>query len=58
MHPDDEARAKAWEMAAYEYLRNDFHNDHIELLLLGNEIVDYELKQDGKKMAPYFVFGK
>lgn len=58
MHPDDEARAKAWEMAAYDYLRNNFHNDLIEILLLGNEIVDYELKEDGRKMAPYFVVGE
>lgn len=58
MHPDDEVRAHAWEMGAYSYLRNDFQNDLIEPLVLGNDIVDYELKQDGKRMTPYFVVGE
>lgn len=35
-------------MGAYKYLRNQFKNDLIEPLALGNDIVDYELKEDGK----------
>lgn len=57
IHPDDEARAQAWEMGAYNYLRNEFHSDLIEPLVLGNEVVDFEMKRDGQKMRPYFVVG-
>jgi hypothetical protein len=51
LNPGDEARARAWEMGAYKYLRNEFKNDLIEPLALGNDIVDFELKEDGKVRA-------
>jgi hypothetical protein len=57
VNPDDEVRAKAWEMGAYNYLKNEFKSDLIEPLVMGNGIVDYEMKQDGKKMTPFFIIG-
>jgi hypothetical protein len=39
----DEIRAQSWELGAYNYLKNEFHSDKIEVLTLGNEIVDLEV---------------
>ncbi|KAI6203763.1 hypothetical protein M3Y94_00594000 [Aphelenchoides besseyi] len=57
IHAEDETKMRSWEMGAYEYMNNEYKSDLIEMLMLGNDIVDYEMKQDGKGMTPYFVFG-
>ncbi|KAI6221320.1 Patched domain-containing protein 3 [Aphelenchoides fujianensis] len=57
IHPEDEAKMRAYEMGAYEYVNSQFKSDLVECLMLGNDIVDFEMKQDGKKMSPYFAFG-
>ncbi|CAD5209383.1 unnamed protein product [Bursaphelenchus xylophilus] len=54
--PGDEERMKGWEMGVYRHLR-DLKTSEVEVLLLGNEIVDYEMKEDGRGMAPYFAAG-
>lgn len=57
LHPDDELRARSWEMGAYKYLRNEFDSNLIEALVLGNDIVEHVLKEDGKRMIPCFITG-
>ncbi|KAI1722338.1 patched family domain-containing protein [Ditylenchus destructor] len=55
-HPDDEAKMSAWEMKVYEF-SNHLNSSLLEVLVLGSEIVDYEMNKDAQKTAPYFVMG-
>lgn len=56
MHPNDEEKMRNWEMGLYRHTWT-LKTDKVEVLLLGNEIVDFEMKEDGRKMAPYFAAG-
>lgn len=54
----DEERMKNWEMGVYSHISHVLNNSLVEVLALGNEIVDYEMKEDGRGMTPYFVAGE
>uniref|UniRef100_A0A915ELK0 SSD domain-containing protein n=1 Tax=Ditylenchus dipsaci TaxID=166011 RepID=A0A915ELK0_9BILA len=56
-HPDDEAKMSQWEMKVYQFSSQLPNNSLIEMLVLGNEIVDYEMNKDAQKTAPYFLMG-
>lgn len=53
----DEAKMSLWEMTLYKYTREQFNNSLIEALVIGNEIVDYELNLDGQRISSYFAMG-
>nr|CAD2191009.1 unnamed protein product [Meloidogyne enterolobii] len=42
-HPKDEEKMANWEMRVYEFSQKQFNNSLIEMLVLGSEIVDYEM---------------
>uniref|UniRef100_A0A914LZ35 SSD domain-containing protein n=1 Tax=Meloidogyne incognita TaxID=6306 RepID=A0A914LZ35_MELIC len=56
-HPKDEEKMARWEMRVYEFSQNQFNNSLIEMLVLGSEIVDYEMAKEAEKTVPYFVMG-
>ncbi|CAD5206517.1 unnamed protein product [Bursaphelenchus okinawaensis] len=55
-NPGDEVKMKGWEMGIHKHLKV-MNTSLVEVLALGNEIVDYEMKEDGRKMAPFFAAG-
>lgn len=53
----DESKMSLWEMALYKFTRKHFNNSLIEALVIGNEIVDFELNSDGQRISSYFAMG-
>jgi predicted RND superfamily exporter protein len=54
--PGDEAKMASWEMTVYEYSKV-YNSSYVEMLVIGTEIVDYEMNRDAQRTAPYFVMG-
>lgn len=57
LNDGDEVKITLWEMTLYEFLTKKFNNSLIEVLAIGNQIVDYEMNADGKRISLYFVMG-
>lgn len=56
-HPKDEEKMASWEMRVYDFSQNQFNNSLIEMLVLGSEVVDYEMAKEAEKTVPFFVMG-
>uniref|UniRef100_A0A915NG99 Uncharacterized protein n=1 Tax=Meloidogyne floridensis TaxID=298350 RepID=A0A915NG99_9BILA len=54
-HPKDEEKMARWEMRVYEFSQNQFNNSLIEMLVLGSEIVDYEMAKEAEKTLMLFA---
>ncbi|KAH7728589.1 CRE-PTR-5 protein [Aphelenchoides avenae] len=54
--PSDEAKMANWEMRVYEFSKS-YNSSIVEMLVIGTEIVDYEMNKDAQKTAPYFGMG-
>jgi len=53
---DEEGLAR-WEMELYKYAREEFNSDLIELLVIGSEIVDYEMNKESQMMGRFVGLG-
>ncbi|KAE9548077.1 hypothetical protein FO519_008711 [Halicephalobus sp. NKZ332] len=53
----DEEDLARWEMALYKYSREEFKSDLIELLVIGSEIVDYEMNKESQMMGRFVGLG-
>ena len=56
-HFDDERKMSEWEMNVYKYSKDIFNSSILEVLVIGNEIVDFEMNRDAQRTAPYFALG-
>ncbi|CAD5228802.1 unnamed protein product [Bursaphelenchus okinawaensis] len=54
-----EDQLSAWEQSAFSYIyeSGEFHNDLIQLEIIGVKILDKEMIKDGKRLSPYFAVG-
>jgi len=41
----------------YDYSRREFNSSRVEMLVLGNVIVDHEMSKEARRTAPYFALG-
>lgn len=57
IHPKDERLMAQWEMAVYKFSQT-FNSSLIEMLVLGAEIIDYEMNRDSQRAAPFFIMGE
>lgn len=55
--PEDERKMTEWEMTLYKFATKHFRSLIVEMLVLGNEVVDYEMNRDARRTAPYFAMG-
>ena len=53
---DEEALAR-WEMELYKYSREEFKSDLVEMLVIGSEIVDYEMNKESQLMGRFVGLG-
>lgn len=55
-HPTDGQKMARWEMEVYEF-KQSFNSSLIEMIVLGDRIVDYEMNKEAQNMAPHFALG-
>lgn len=46
-----------WELSVFEFAREHYNNDLIDMQVIGTEILDQEMIKDGQKLTPYFAAG-
>ncbi|KAM3728002.1 Patched-related protein [Dirofilaria immitis] len=52
-----ERKLSSWELSVFEFARNHYKNDLIDMEVIGTEILNNEMIKDGQKLAPFFVAG-
>ncbi|KHN73964.1 Patched domain-containing protein 3 [Toxocara canis] len=54
---DLDKKLSLWELAVFEFGREKYNNNLIDMQVIGTEILDQEMIKDGQKMTPYFAAG-
>uniref|UniRef100_A0A0N5B0M8 SSD domain-containing protein n=1 Tax=Syphacia muris TaxID=451379 RepID=A0A0N5B0M8_9BILA len=52
----DEALTQ-WELEAFKYSRKVYTSDLIDMQIIGSEILEHALTEDGQRLTPYFAAG-
>uniref|UniRef100_A0A9J2Q5W8 SSD domain-containing protein n=1 Tax=Ascaris lumbricoides TaxID=6252 RepID=A0A9J2Q5W8_ASCLU len=54
---DVDKKLTIWELAVFEFSREKYNNELIDMQVIGTEILDQQMIKDGQKMTPYFAAG-
>ncbi|KAL3990149.1 Patched family protein [Acanthocheilonema viteae] len=55
--PEMERKLSLWELSVFEFAREHYKNNLIDMEVIGTEILNQEMIKDGQKLAPFFAAG-